>query len=175
MEYFVPSVVMAVAGSDDFAAMVDGATRTDGATMPDDSMPDGPAGTGLFDGLPAPLRSPVLEVAVNQPRDLAMLSGGVATPPKMLAADLGRQHREPTASETAAFKELQDVATWAKVKGLVDFRPSMLGSLLHGLGFDPDADIGEFASLDLPTLTEFLRNQWEYTLKDSETNFSRET
>ena len=124
-------------------------------------------GTGNDDILAAVYAVPgtMLDDSLTHP--LAHLGDGIETPPKMQAADLGRQHHEPTAAQLAGFKEFQDVANWAKVKGLVDFPSSMLGSLLDGLGFEPDVEIGEFASLDIPTLTDFVRNKWMYSLAES--------
>ena len=88
---------------------------------------------------------------------------GTATPPRMSPADVGRQHREPTAEEADEFTSLQAISIWSRMKGRVDIPSTMAGSLLSGLGFDEDSGIVEVGSLDVCTFTAFVRTQWAYS------------
>ena len=55
--------------------------------------------------------------------------------------------REPTDTEFHNMLNLQDIFTWSKLQGAIDYSPSQVGSLLGILGADEDTSIDELAAI----------------------------
>ena len=55
--------------------------------------------------------------------------------------------REPTLDEFNAMDTLQDVFSWAKIKGDVSYPPSQAATLLAAIGGEDDTSIDEIAAI----------------------------
>ena len=53
-------------------------------------------------------------VATNTASAAVAVRSGIATPPPLIATDMGRVHREPNAGDLAKLQTLQDVSAWAR-------------------------------------------------------------
>jgi uncharacterized membrane protein YgcG len=71
--------------------------------------------------------------------------------------------REPTKDEWDSMDNLQDIFTWAKIKGSVDYPPSQQATLLAALGADPDATIDEVAAIPEDLYLAAINDTWEHS------------
>ena len=79
----------------------------------------------------------------------ALVRTASATPAPITAA-VHSQVREPTADEVSCWTTVADVMKWAKLRGEVDWPPSMAGSLLRLFADEDDLEdlmISEVASV----------------------------
>ena len=75
--------------------------------------------------------------------------------------------REPTSDELAGFTNLNDILTWAAIKGNPDLYYTQAGALLYAMAADEFCDISaeEFATVDPGDFEESLNN-WRFSRLD---------
>jgi len=75
--------------------------------------------------------------------------------------------REPTADELAGFNDLNDILTWAAIKGDPGLYFTQAGALLYAMAADEFCDISaeEFATVDPGDFEEALNN-WRFSHLD---------
>ena len=68
--------------------------------------------------------------------------------------------KEPTFDEFQSMSTLNDIFTWAKLKGSVEYAESQVGSFLLALGADDDVTIDEFASIPVANVSRVIDEVW---------------
>ena len=71
--------------------------------------------------------------------------------------------REPTADDFQSMDTLQDIFTWAKIKGLIGYLPSQSATLLAAVGGDDDTSIEELAAIPPDRFLAAMENTWTYS------------
>ena len=81
----------------------------------------------------------------------------------MSSADAVSSAREPTLDEFANLSTLQDILTWAKIKGSIDYAPSQSATLLAAIGGEADTSIDELAAIPPDRFLFHMENTWTYS------------
>ena len=68
--------------------------------------------------------------------------------------------KEPTYDEFQSMNTLNDIFTWSKLKGSVEYAESQVGSLLLSVGADDDVTIEEFASIPVASVSRVIDEVW---------------
>ena len=109
---------MATTSDENTAALTEQALEDletgDGTTAVDEPPTEQQQPAGLTTGKASAPPPPAAAIASTAITPVAVQSG-IATPPRLSAADMGRHHREPTDEEMATFLTIQDVSTWKGV------------------------------------------------------------